>query len=50
MDWAQIFRDNASHSYKYFDMKNFYVTPLQKINHETFIFLFFAQYLPKEER
>ena len=45
MDWAQIFRDNASHSYKYFDMKNIYITPLQTIKSWN---LFFVKYLPKE--
>ena len=48
MDWAQIFRDNTSHYYKYFDVKNFMSHPSRQKNHETYIFLFFAQYLPKE--
>ena len=48
MDWAQIFRDNASHSYKYFDVKNLMSHSSRQKNHETYIFLFFAQYLPEE--
>ena len=39
MDWAQIFRDNASYSYKYFDVKKFLRhTPLDdKITKPLFI-------------